>query len=86
MKAVLDLVPDQIKYAKALKEKGKIVAEYIIGKNEGFGILDVESQEELNEILAKTPSSSIVSHEVIPLIDFEQSLEVWKELIEKAVK
>ncbi len=87
MKTMLAVVPAGIEYWKALKEKGKLLAHYtFVGKGEGFRILDVKSHEELNEIIAKDPASLGVSSEAIPIVDFEYSLKVFKEVIERAVK
>ena len=87
MKAALDIIPAEMEYQKALEEKGKQLASYTFaGRDEGIGIFDVESNEELNEILAKSPSSLKVSYEAIPLVDFEYSLKVWKEVVERALK
>ncbi len=88
MKTILAVIPAEIEYWKALKEKGKLLASYTFaGGSEGFGILDVKSNEELNDILAKDPASLMgVSFEAIPLVDFEYSLKVFKEVIERAVK
>ncbi|MCP8307320.1 MAG: hypothetical protein H3Z53_09765 [archaeon] len=88
MKTVgLAVIPAGIEYWKALKEKGKLLAHYtFVGKSEGFRILDVESHEELNEIIAKDPGGMMISSEAIPIVDFEYSLKVWKELLERALK
>lgn len=87
MKTALAVIPAEIEYGKALKEKGKLLAMYTFaGKSEGFGIMDVKSHEELNDILAKDPASMMVSFEAIPIVDFEYSLKVWKEVLERAVK
>jgi len=87
MKAALDAIPAEIEYQKALEKKGKTIAKYTFaGRDEGFGIYDVESHEELNELLAKCPSSLMLSFEAIPLVDFEYSLKVFKEIVERALK
>jgi len=87
MKTALAIIPAMIEYDKALKEKGKLLASYTFaGKGEGFNILDVKSHEELNDILAKGPFSLMVNFEAIPIVDFEYSLKVWKEVLERAVK
>lgn len=87
MKKALALIPAEIEYGKALKEKGKVLASYTFaGRGEGFDIVNVGSHEELNEILAKCPGSMMVSYEAIPIVDFEYSLKVWKEVLERALK
>ncbi len=87
MKKALDLIPASMEYQKALEEKGKSLATYTFaGKSEGIGIYDVESHEELNDILAKEPYSLMLSFEAIPIVDFEHSLKVWKEVLERALK
>ncbi len=87
MKTALDLIPATMKYQKTLEEMGKSLATYTFaGKSKGIGIYDVESHEELNDILVKEPHSMMLSFEAIPLIDFEHSLKVWKEVLERALK
>ena len=87
MKVALDAIPAEIEYHKALVEEGKITAKYaFVGKSEGIAIFDVESNEELNEILAKSPSSLMLSFEAIPLIDFEYAIKKWKEIVKRAFK
>jgi muconolactone delta-isomerase len=87
MKTVPDVIFAEIEYQKVLKEKGKVLAMYTFaGGNEGFGILDVKSHEELIDILAKEPIGAMVSFEAIPIVDFEYSLKVFKEVYERAVK
>ncbi|MCP8310025.1 MAG: YciI family protein [Candidatus Methylarchaceae archaeon HK01M] len=87
MKTAIDLVPASMEYEKNLKGKGKLLASYTFsGQSKGFVILNVESLEELNEIIAKEPYSLMLSFEAIPLVDFEHSLKVWKEVLERALK
>ncbi|MCP8305401.1 MAG: hypothetical protein H3Z50_08075 [archaeon] len=87
MREAINVIPAEIEYMKSLREKGKVLASYTFaGRVEGITICDVESHEELNEIISKDPGSMIVSFEVIPIVDFEYSLKVWKVVLERASK
>ena len=66
MKAVLTM-PD---HAKPLEEQGKIVARYhIVGSHGGAWIYDVESNDELEMLLARSPVYNFSTYQVLPLAD-----------------
>lgn len=68
LKAVLR-VPE---YAKPLETNGKIEKRYhIVGKHGGAWIFNVESNEELERLLAMSPVYNYSRYEVIPLADME---------------
>ncbi len=73
MKAVMR-VPD---YAKPLEEKGKIEKRYhIVGRHGGAWIFNVESNEELERLLAISPVFNYSHYEVIPLAEMESPMNV----------
>ena len=66
MKSVLTM-PD---YAKPLEESGKVVGRYhIVGSHGGAWIYDVESNEELEMLLAQSPVYNFSHFKVHPLAD-----------------
>lgn len=66
MKTVLRM-PD---YAKPLEERGKVVGRYhIVGYHGGAWIFDVESNDELEMLLAQAPVYNFSHFEVYPLAD-----------------
>jgi muconolactone D-isomerase len=73
LKAVLR-VPD---YARPLEQQGKIEKRYhVVGKHGGAWIFDVESNEELERLLAMSPVFNYSRYEVIPLAEMESPLGV----------
>ena len=66
MQAVLTM-PD---YAEPLQEQGKVVGRYhIVGSHGGAWIYDVESNEELEMLLARSPVYNFSHFTVYPLAD-----------------
>ncbi|MEM2856876.1 MAG: muconolactone Delta-isomerase family protein [Candidatus Nitrosocaldaceae archaeon] len=57
-------------YAKSLKEKGKLEMYYhIVGKHGGAWIFNVESNEELENLIAAMPVYNLVEYEIYPLTE-----------------
>ena len=66
MKSVLTM-PD---YAKPLEEQGKVIGRYhIVGSHGGAWIYNVESNDELEMLLAKSPVYNFAHFKVLPLAD-----------------
>ncbi|HET9441747.1 MAG TPA: muconolactone Delta-isomerase family protein [Acidimicrobiales bacterium] len=66
MKSVLTM-PE---HAKPLEEKGKVVGRYhIVGSHGGAWIYDVDSNEELEMLLAQSPVYNFSHFTVYPLAD-----------------
>jgi muconolactone delta-isomerase len=66
LKAVLTM-PD---HAKPLEEQGKVLSRYhIVGGHGGAWIYEVESNEELEMLLARSPVYNFSRYEVYPLAD-----------------
>ncbi len=75
LKAVMR-VPD---YAKPLEASGKIEKRYhVVGKHGGAWIFKVESNEELERLLAMSPVYNYARYEVIPLADMESPTDVLR--------
>lgn len=59
-------------YAEGLKEKGKLEARYhIVGRHGGAWIYEVDSNEELERLLAGAPVYNYARYEVLPLAEME---------------
>lgn len=57
-------------YAKPLEEDGKVVARYhVVGAHGGAWIYEVESNEELEMLLARSPVYNFSHFEVYPLAE-----------------
>ena len=66
MKTVLKM-PD---YATPLEESGKVIGRYhIVGSHGGAWIFNVESNDELEMLLAQSPVYNFSHFEVMPLAD-----------------
>lgn len=67
---VLKAVMTMRDHAEPLERQGKIIARYHIpGAHGGAWIYDVESNEELDMLLARSPVFNFSRYEVIPLAD-----------------
>ena len=57
-------------YAKPLEERGKVIGRYhIVGSHGGAWIYDVESNDELEMLLAQSPVYNFAHYDVMPLAD-----------------
>jgi muconolactone delta-isomerase len=66
LKSVLTM-PD---YAKPLEEQGKVIGRYhIVGSHGGAWIYNVESNDELEMLLARSPVYNFANFRVFPLAD-----------------
>jgi muconolactone delta-isomerase len=75
LKAVLR-VPE---YAHPLEAQGKIEKRYhIVGRHGGAWIFQVESNEELERLLAMSPVYNYARYEVLPLADMESPTAVLR--------
>ena len=64
-------------YAKRVKDQGKLVARYhVVGKHGGAWIYDVDSNEELERLLATAPVYNYARFEVTALAEMETPTEV----------
>lgn len=66
-------------YAKTIKERGKLVTRYhIVGKHGGAWIYDVDSNEELERLLATAPVYNYARYEVFPLAEMDAPSDVLR--------
>lgn len=64
-------------YADRIHERGKLVVRYhVVGKHGGAWIYDVDSNEELERLLAMAPVYNFARYDVIPLAEMEGPEEV----------
>ncbi len=73
----MQITPDLVKivfdlrdYARKLKEQDKLEVNYhIVGKHGGMWIFNVESNEELENIIAAMPVYNFADYEIYPLTE-----------------
>ncbi|MDB5107635.1 MAG: hypothetical protein JWM69_576 [Candidatus Binatus sp.] len=69
-RGVVDAVLKMADYARPLEESGKVLSRYHIpGAHGGAWIYDVESNEELDMMLARSPVYNVAHYEVLPLAE-----------------
>jgi muconolactone delta-isomerase len=57
-------------YAEPLEAEGKVIARYhVVGRHGGAWIFEVESNEELDLLLARAPVYNVARFEVLPLAE-----------------
>lgn len=57
-------------YARPLEEQGKVIGRYhVVGRHGGAWIFDVDSNEELEALLAQAPVYNFTHFDVMPLAD-----------------
>ncbi len=65
---VMKMVMTMTDYAGPLEQRGKVLARYHIpGAHGGVWIYEVDSNEELDMLLARSPTFNYSRHEVFPL-------------------
>jgi len=70
MKATFDLR----EYATKLRSQGKVERHYhIIGKHGGVWIFDVESNDELENLIAAMPVYNLAQYDIYPLTEMKES-------------
>lgn len=71
------------KYAEKLISQGKVEKRYhIVGKHGGAWIYSVDSNEELDRLLAMAPVYNLANYEVIPLAEMTDPTSVTGEVSE----
>jgi len=71
---VAKMLSDVRAYAKELHEQDKLEHYYhLVGKHGGAWILDVESNEELDILLARMPVYNLAAYEIYPLAEMRTS-------------
>ena len=67
----------QPSYAKKLQADGKLESRYhLVGKHGGAWIYNVDSNEELDRLLAASPVYNLATYEVLPLAEMEDPATV----------
>jgi muconolactone delta-isomerase len=68
----MDAVAKMPEYAKPLVKQGKVLARYhVVGSHGGAWIYDVQSHEELDQLLARSPVFNVSHYEVLPLAEMK---------------
>lgn len=67
------------------KRNGRVEVSYIFAEGEGFMIVNVNSPEELQELLYSNPSSVFLTYEARVLLEFEQGMERLHELYQRTM-
>jgi muconolactone delta-isomerase len=75
----IQLVMRMPEYAKRLRDQGKLVAKYhVVGKHGGAWIYEVESNEEMERLLAMAPVYNFAQYDVYPLAEMDTPAEVLR--------
>ena len=60
-------------YGERLESRGKVLARYhVVGSHGGAWIYDVDSHEELEQLLGRAPVFNYATYEVLALADMER--------------
>ncbi len=71
-------------YAQEVIEEGKLEARYhIVGKHGGAWIYDVDSNEELERLLATAPVYNFARYDIYPLAEMETPEDILREQEER---
>jgi muconolactone delta-isomerase len=82
MKATAQALEASMRIFDDLKAKGKCDLVYsFAGISGGVAIVDLDSPEELDQLVMQTPISAFGQIEVYPLVDLKNSLEALKKVI-----
>ncbi len=75
----LGLVASTWQVIKQLENNGKVIAGgAMVGQRAGCVIVDVDSNEELSELLIRLPIAGYLEWEVVPLIPADKALDAAK--------
>lgn len=70
---VIRAVMEQPKYGKRLEQQGKLECRYhVVGRHGGAWIYKVDSNEELDRLLATAPVFNFAKYEVLPLAEMNE--------------
>ena len=87
LKAQLEALEASVAILQDLKKKGKAESYFgFAGIAGGFAIIDENSHEELNELIATLPITAFGQIEVYPLTTLESSLETLKKVASQLKK
>jgi muconolactone delta-isomerase len=87
----LALTKAQWEWAKGTKDSGKADVVYALADHDGgltggFGIANVQSLEELAELLASMPMAGLGTSKVYPLVDLNSALKIVDAKLEALPK
>ena len=78
---MMSAVLKQQEHAKKLEREGKLPHRFhVVGRHGGAWIYDVESNEELDRLLASSPVFNYARYEVYPLAEMQESASVVGDL------
>ncbi len=73
------MMEQHIEYMRNLVAKSKVVAASGFAfKEGGFAVFEVDSLQELNELIQGSPAGGVMKREVLPLTNLEDSAEITK--------
>lgn len=76
---VAQSVMNMPEYTDKLKDQGKLFARYhVVGKHGGAWIYEVDSNEELERLLAMAPVYNYARYEVLPLAEMDAPSDVFQ--------
>lgn len=76
---VIPAISRMPQYAEGLLKDGKLLARYhVVGRHGGAWIYDVDSNEELERLLAMAPVYNFARYEVLPLAEMEDPTRVMR--------
>jgi len=69
---ILKLIGQMADYSKSLKNQGKLHSQYhVVGRHGGAWIYEVDSNEELERLIAGSPVHNYAQYHVLPLAEME---------------
>ena len=82
---VKKLLPKDLAFCLDLMKEKKLLASYVLaGKPEGFEVFEVESNEDMHQIIMHAPFGPFLDFEVWPIVDFDFSLNTLKSVLEES--
>ena len=75
---VLHAVMRMPEYAQEVRDGGKLEARHIVGKHGGAWIYDVDSNEELERLLALAPVYNFARYDIYPLAEMETPADILR--------
>ena len=80
-KEFFELAQKQTETLNSYQQQGKILAGGVIaGRKGSYAIFDVDSINELQNLVAQTPLFPFIDVELVPLISYEQAQESVKQM------
>jgi len=77
---VIRAIAEQPKYGERLEKEGKLECRYhVVGSHGGAWIYKVDSNEELDRVLAMSPVYNFATYQVLPLAEMSDPGTVMKK-------